>query len=195
MGNAPSHDLACVSRVLRGDEVAAEALVERLRPLVVAVVRGRLPKRTDEADLIQTVFLKVFTKLEQYSAKVPLEHWVSRIAVNTCLNELRYERHRPEVRRADLSEEQEGILDTLNQADDELSPPRQLAARELVALLLDTLSPRDQQLMTMLYLEGRTLKEAHELTGWSVTALKVRSFRARKNMRNALKRLFRESSG
>ena len=94
MGNGPADDLACVSGVLRGDEAAAEALVERLRPLVVAVVRRRLPARMDEADMVQSVFLRVFAKLEHYGGKAPLEHWVSRIAVNVCLNELRRPEHR-----------------------------------------------------------------------------------------------------
>ncbi len=78
----------CVSCVRRGDEEAARSLLSHLFPLVLSVVRGHLPRRMSEDDLTQTIFVKVFTKLDQYSGAVPLEHWVSRIAVNTCLNAL-----------------------------------------------------------------------------------------------------------
>ena len=52
------------------------------------------------------IFIKVFQKLSQFSGKVPLEHWVSRIAVNTCLNQIQWEKIRPELRHADLSVEE-----------------------------------------------------------------------------------------
>ena len=51
------------------------------------------------------IFIKVFQKLSQFSGKVPLEHWVSRIAINTCINQIQAEKVRPEFRQADLSEE------------------------------------------------------------------------------------------
>jgi len=193
MGNVSADDLACVSRVLRGDEVAAETMVERLRPLVVAVVRRRLPARVDEADLVQGVFLRVFTNLEHYAGKAPLEHWVSRIAINTCLNELRYERNRPELRRADLPSEQDEILDVLSRSEAELPAHRQVAARELVGMLLERLPPRESLVTTMLYLEGHTLQEIHQSTGWSALAVRLLAFRARTRMRKALKHLLKEN--
>lgn len=194
MGDASSHDLDCVARVLQGDPLAAAALVERLRPLVRAVVRRRLPRRSDESDLTQTIFLKVFTNLEQYSARVALEHWVSRIAINTCLNELRHERHRPELRRADLTAEQDEILDVLSGSSEDLAPSHQLAARELVEKLLCCLSSRESLIITMFYLEGYTPGEIRESTGWSSLAVRLLAFRARKKMKKALKHLLKEGS-
>ncbi len=194
MGNASSEDLACVTRVLRGDEAAGAALVERLRPLVVAVVRRRLPERVDEADLIQSVFLKVFWNLEQYSGKAPLEHWVSRIAVNTCLNELRYQGNRPELRRADLPREEDEVLDLLSASEADLPSHRQVAARELVDRLLDRLPPREGLVIQMLYFEGLTHEEIHDATGWSPLAVKLLAFRARARMRKALRHLLKDIS-
>src|SRR5438132_1158914 len=79
---------ALVDAALQHDDEAARALVRRLYPLVVKVVRAHHPRRTAEEDLCQMIFIKVFQKLSQFSGKVPLEHWVSRIAVNTCLNKI-----------------------------------------------------------------------------------------------------------
>src|SRR5689334_13109434 len=94
----------CVKRARRGDEEAARLLIQHLYPLVIKLVRSHLPRRTSEEDLAQTVFMKMFANLGQYSGTVPLEHWVSRIAVNTCLNQLRVEKVRPELRYADLTD-------------------------------------------------------------------------------------------
>src|SRR5204862_3199178 len=102
--------VACLERVRQSDEEAARALVRELYPLVMKIVRSHLPRRTDEEDLAQMVFGKVFAHLEQYAGAVPFEHWVSRVAVNTCLNQLRSEKCRPEVRWADLNEEEAAAL-------------------------------------------------------------------------------------
>ena len=48
---------------------------------------------------------RIIRRIKVDNGKVPLLHWVSRIAVNPCLNQIRHEKRRPEVRLADLSED------------------------------------------------------------------------------------------
>ena len=91
---------ALVKAALQNDDEAARALVRRLYPLVAKIVRAHRPRRTAEEDLCQMIFIKVFQKLSQFSGNVPLVHWVSRIAVNTCLNQIESEKVRPELRHA-----------------------------------------------------------------------------------------------
>src|SRR6266446_5818609 len=117
----PSFDmLACLAGVRQRDEDAARLLFHHLYPLVIKLVRSHLPRRTSEEDLAQTVFMKVFANLQQYSGTVPLEHWVSRIAVNTCLNQLRAEKIRPELRWADLSEAEADVLQSMAAATEDV---------------------------------------------------------------------------
>jgi RNA polymerase sigma-70 factor (ECF subfamily) len=86
---------ALVKAALQNDDEAARALVRQLYPLVSKIVRAHRPRRTQEEDLCQMIFIKVFQRLSQFSGKVPLEHWVSRVAVNTCLNQIEAEKIRP----------------------------------------------------------------------------------------------------
>src|ERR1043166_378047 len=130
-----------VEAALRHDDEAARELVRRLYPLVAKMVRAHRPRRTSEEDLCQMIFIKVFQKLSQFSGKVPLEHWVSRIAVNTCLNQIAWEKIRPELRRADLSVEEQAVIENLATYPDELTPDRRFASRQLVEHLLAALKP------------------------------------------------------
>jgi len=182
----------CVERVRQGDEDAARELMQRLASLVLKIVRAHRPGRASEEDLVQSVFVKVFAKLDQFSGAVPLEHWVSRIAVNTCINELNRERARPELRWADLSEEQEEVVRTLATSEADLPASQTLAARELVEMLLEKLSASDRLVITLLHLEGRTIEEIRLITGWSRALVKVRAFRARAKLRRHLDSLLRE---
>src|SRR6202521_2404774 len=156
---------ALVEAALRNDDEAARELVLRLYPLVAKLVRAHRPRRTAEEDLCQMIFIKVFQKLSQFSGKVPLEHWVSRIAVNTCLSQIEAEKVRPELRHADLSEEEQAVVENLAVSSDELGPDRQLASRQLVEHLLQLLKPVERLVIDLLYLQGRTVEEIHKITG------------------------------
>src|SRR5437868_5842668 len=80
------------------------------------------PRRTAEEDLCQMIFVRLFQKLDQFSGKVPLEHWVARIAINTCRNQIQAEKVRPELRHADLSSEEVAVVQNLAATPDELAP-------------------------------------------------------------------------
>jgi len=183
---------SCLERVREGDEDAARALMAHLHPLVLKLVRAHLPRRSSEEDLVQTVFMKVFTKLDQYAGAVPMEHWVSRIAVNTCLNQIQHERVRPELRLADLNEEEEQVVQTLACTQTDLPTDSSRAARELVEKLLARLKPEDRLVITLLHLEGKSVEETSQVTGWNATLVKVRAFRARSKMKKHLETLLKE---
>src|SRR3954464_512918 len=121
-----------VAAALQHDEAAARELVRSLYPLVAKLVRSHRPARTAEEDLCQMIFIKILQKLPQFSGAVPLEHWVSRITINTCLNQIQAEKARPELREADLSEEQAAVIRNLAATTDELGPDQSFASRELV---------------------------------------------------------------
>jgi RNA polymerase sigma factor (sigma-70 family) len=180
---------ALVEAALENDDEAARELVRRLYPLVAKLVRAHRPRRTAEEDLCQMIFIKVFQKLSQFSGKVPLEHWVSRIAVNTCLNQIEAEKARPELRYADLSEEEQAVVENLATSARELAPDERFASRQLVEHLLGLLKPVERLAIDLLYLQGRSVEEIRKITGWSAALIKVRAFRARQKMRDQLAKI------
>src|SRR6267154_2090605 len=182
-----SFDLVgCLERVRQRDQVAARQLVEHLYPLVSRIVRSHLPRRVAEEDLAQDIFLKMFTRLDQYKGAVPFPHWVSRIAVTTCIDQLRAQKRRPEFRWADLSENEAEVLDNVMTDERDVLPGDALAARELVQKLLGQLKPDDRLVIQLLDLEQKTIAEISGLTGWNQTLVKVRAFRARRKLQKLL---------
>jgi RNA polymerase sigma-70 factor (ECF subfamily) len=189
MSDDQSFDLAgCLGRVRKRDQVAARELVEHLHPLVIRIARAHLPRRVSEEDLAQEIFLKMFTRIDQYQGNVPFTHWVSRIAVTTCIDHLRAQKRRPELRWADLSEGETSALDAAMTNENDVSPDDALAARELVHKLLERLKPEDRMVIQYLDLDQKSIAEISSLTGWNPTLVKVRAFRARRK----LQRFYRE---
>src|SRR3954451_22753185 len=177
---------ALVAGARRDEEEAARALVRSLYPLVAKLVRSHRPARTAEEDLCQMIFIKILQKLRQFSGARPLEHWVSRIAINTCLNQIQAEKARPELREADLSEEQAAVIRNLAATTDELGPNQSFASRQLVEHLMDALKPAERLVIDLLYLQQQSVAEIRRATGWSAALVKVRAFRARQKMRQLL---------
>src|SRR5471030_2983225 len=193
MADDQSFDLAgCLDRVRKRDQQAARELVEHLHPLVIRIVRSHLPRRVLEEDLAQEVFLKMFTRVDQYKGEVPFTHWVSRIAVTTCIDHLRAQKRRPEMRMADLSETEAEVIGNAITNENDVSPDDALEAHELVHKLLDQLKPDDRMVIHLLDLEQKTIAEISALTGWNASLVKVRAFRARRKLQKLFEELKRK---
>jgi RNA polymerase sigma-70 factor (ECF subfamily) len=193
MGDETVDASALLERTRQRDPVAAEALVEFLYPAVMAVVHRRLPRGADPQDLAQEVFLRIFANLDGFRGSgTSLEAWARRIAFRTCLNQLRHQRSRPELRRADLSEEQVELVDSVVMVGHEPEPGQQASARELLGALLAQLPAKERLLLEWLELEERPLDEVQRLTGWSRINIRVRLHRARRKLRRALAHLLKD---
>jgi RNA polymerase sigma-70 factor (ECF subfamily) len=176
---------ACLARIARHDPDAARELVEHCHDLVWKLVRAHRSRSIPDEDLVQEVFLKMFSRLDRYEPRdgIPFEHWLSRLAVRTCLDALRTDRRRPQPADPPLSQTAGEWLETLRR--DDASPPIDdvLAARELVDALLARLPPKDRLVLTLLDIDERSVAEVSAITGWSPTLVKVRAFRARRRLR------------
>ena len=133
--------------------------------------------------------MKTFSRLHQYKAEVPLSHWVSRLAVTTCLDRLRAHKIRPEVRSADLTPAELELFDLAGRNNATRDGSRAIEARDLVDKLLGGLSPADRSLILMADLEERSLEEISAITGWGVSKIKMRLFRIRGRLRKATQNL------
>ena len=171
-----------LARVKAGDQGAARELVGELRPLVRRIVRARGPRRVAEEDLMQEVFMKLFARLGQYQGEAPLAHWVSRIAVTTCVDHGRAWQRRPELRWADLAEWETEFLERVTDDENGERPGDALATRELVEKLLGRLKAEDRRVIVLFELERRTILEICAETGWSFEFTKMRLFRARRKL-------------
>jgi RNA polymerase sigma-70 factor (ECF subfamily) len=130
----------------------------------------------------------MFTRMDQYQGAVPFSHWVSRIAITTCIDHLRAQKRRPEYRLADLSEQEADLLEATAVSANAIGPDDALASRELLFKLLDQLNPDDRMVIQLLDLDQNSIAEVSQLTGWNGSLVKVRAFRARRK----LQKLFSE---
>ena len=174
-----------------GDESAFAEIVRRYSPRVFSTASRFFRQRSLVEEAAQEVFLKAFTQLGSFEGRGSLEGWLTRIATNTCLNMLRAGKRRPELTVSDLSDEEDQWLEQQLSDPEQRSVESNLVAADLADRLLSVLSPEDQQALLMIDGEEASIKEVAEATGWSESKVKVRAFRARKKIREAMEKLLR----
>ena len=180
-----------LQRWKKGDESAAEELIEHLYPVISKVVRVHLPRRDHEEDLIQEILMKIFSKLHQYKGDAPLTHWVSRLALTTCLDRLRAQKVRPEIRWTDMTPADKDVFDASWLGSSSPDASGAIQARDLVDKILSSLIPEERSLILMVDLEGQSLQEISDSTGWSISKIKMRLFRLRAQLRETIQNLER----
>ena len=132
------------------------------------------------------IFIKVFQNLAQYSGKVPISHWVSRIAVNTCRNQMMAEKARPELRHADLSEEQAAMLENLAASEESLPPIETRRARSGGKVACHAKTGWSAWLSICFISKNAAWPKIQKVTGWTAATIKVRAFRARQKLRKQI---------
>ena len=178
-------DKELIAEVLEGNPESFEPLVVKYQPRVFAIAR-RYARREDEVeDIVQTVFMKAYSKLSSYRGDAPFEHWLMRTATFTCYDFLRKHQRNREWNATDLSTEENEWLENVGEDTTE-KEANQSAAKALVDRLLESLKPDDRMIITMLDLEQKSVKEIAKLTDFTESNVKVRAHRARDKMKKTL---------
>jgi RNA polymerase sigma-70 factor (ECF subfamily) len=182
-------DDALVAAAAAGDETAFEKLFNRHRRQVGRIA-GRFFSQGDQVEeIIQDAFTKVYFALHTYHGthEASFKAWLAQISVNACYDQLRRVRRRPEQALGELTEtECRDFTSQLRGARSDIEGA--LVSRDLALKLLTRLSPDDRLVLTLLDVEGFSVAEIGEMTGWSISKVKVRAHRARAHLRRIMRK-------
>ena len=83
----PLNERELVERCRAGDEAAFQALIDRYKDLVFALIARTVQNRSRAEDLAQDVFLRIHRGLPYFRGEARLSTWIYRIVANVCLQE------------------------------------------------------------------------------------------------------------
>ncbi len=153
----------------------------------------RLLQDDDEADsATQDVFLKAYTALRKEDARTLDDpaRWLTRIAVNTCLDRLRSRRWRFWRRRASQKDEQTilRLASSVRPEAEDRYFAGQIQARLEAAL--ERLSPRQRAAFTLRHYQDLSLEEIGTLLDLDIGTVKAHMHRAVLKLRHELRDLY-----
>jgi RNA polymerase sigma-70 factor (ECF subfamily) len=184
-------DVELVAQARSGDETAFEELFNRHRRRIALIASRFFRQREQIEEIVQESFTKAYFALGDFTnqQEASFAAWVSRIAYNSCYDELRRMKRRQESPLSQVSEEETDWLKESLRAEEVGGDVERVAVtRDLADKLLSRLSAEDRLVLVMLDAEELSVAEISKLTGWSPSKVKVRAHRARASLRRVLKR-------
>lgn len=176
-------DAPLALRAQQGDRSALDTLVQRHHSAIGRLLWRFVRTPSDLDDLVQETFLRMVRGLPKWKPHQPFVHWLLRIASNTGRDYFR----RQSVRRRWMVDTTETEPDNLAlEAIDPAADPAARAAANEVKTALSQLSPDERTLLTLHHLEGWGLATIADQFGWTLTATKLRAWRARRRLRQIL---------
>jgi RNA polymerase sigma-70 factor (ECF subfamily) len=183
---AAAGDEALVLRARNGDREAFGELVNRHQRRLWMVCRQYLGAAEADA-AAQDTLVKAFVGLVAFDGRAAFPTWLTRIAINTCLDELRRRRRRAEVTE-DAAAEGEGSP-LLQVADGRAGPEEASIQRQTVARLARSeagLPPRQREIFRLRFYAGLELEEIAAALGVHVGTVKTQLHRAVHRLRQEL---------
>jgi len=168
-----------VRRVRANDPHAFDELYSRYSPRVFGYLFQRLNGNAEEAeDLTADVFTKVYEKNDGFQPQgAPLSAWVFRIAHNRLIDSVR---RRPRLTPLTLEDAPEISSGPVFGGID------QLVAMDQIKFGLAQLTPEQRQVVTLRFLEGKSLAETAELVGRNEDAVKKLQARGLASLRRRI---------
>ena len=162
-----------------GDVAAFGELVWRYESKVAATVVGMLGTGNEADDVGQETFIRFYNALKNFREEASIGTYITRIAINLSLNELRRRKRRRFLfKAADPESEAE------NPAADDTSD--HFDKKEIIERAMRTLDPKFRAVVTLRLVEGYSTEETAKILGVPVGTVLSRLLRAQKKLQTAL---------
>lgn len=170
-------DIKAVNAVLGGDAGAFSVIIDRYGDMVYTLVNRTLGDGEEAQDVTQDIFVKVYSSLGKYNGTSAFSTWLYRVAYNAAISHIRKHKRRP-------SGMDENRL--ANVTDDDMDGVFRKAAEEKryadLEAALSKLDHDERAIISMFYMEDRSINDISEITGISVANVKVKLYRIRKKL-------------
>jgi RNA polymerase sigma-70 factor (ECF subfamily) len=170
-----------IDRVLSGDVAAYATLVSKHKNLVFSIALKILNNREDAEEVAQDCFVKVFQALKTFEKKSKFSTWLYRIVYNAAISKTR-------KKKLELVPMDNYIIDNYTSDEvatgiDEIDPEQQ---KMMIEKALERLTDDENLLITLFYKGENSIEEISNITGLSMSNVKVRLHRIRKKLHDTL---------
>jgi len=185
-------DQTIITKIKEGDREAYRLLVDRHRDRVFGTLVRMTSDRDLAADLAQDAFVKAYLNLDSFRGESSFGTWVVQIGIHAARDMFR--KHRRDRDHGVISLEEfleqsatRNIPPDRNQTD-ALTRLQLHETGERLERELEALPAPYREVFVLKHVEGWSFEHISKATGDSVGSLKVRAHRARRMLRDALKR-------
>lgn len=177
IGKMETQEELYIKRIQNGETEYFSRIVEHYSQPVFLLIHRIVRSQEDAEELAQDVFLKIFRTLKDFKGNSQFSTWLYRIAYNTAISATR------KKRQEFLYIEEETINNIPDNAVDDTFD-KTINERQFQALhtAIGQLPPDERGIITLFYLEERTIEDIATVTGLTTANVKVKLHRIRKKL-------------
>ena len=179
---------AVIQQCKRNSREAYNLLFKKYEAYIYAICYRYTCSKEDALDLTQDVFIKIYRGMGDFEADRPLQPWIKRIAVNTCLNHVR-NAPVPPLSLQQPADREEHTFETVLAGSEDVEAAVILADTSAVLRQsIATLPPEMKSAIVLRHVEGLSYKEIGDVLSAPVGTIKTYLHRGRNILREKLKR-------
>ncbi|WP_282777386.1 RNA polymerase sigma factor [Phaeodactylibacter xiamenensis] len=167
----------CIERAKRGDTQAFRLLVEQHQGQVRAMARSMLGAVPEADDVAQEVFIRLHQALPDFRGDAKLSTYLSRIAINLSLNELKRRKRKGRWLTFTRSDGPE------LQVEDTAARPERQDLQDALQQAMQQLGPEFRAVVTLRLMKGYSVKETADILGLPQGTIASRLARAQQKLR------------
>lgn len=180
-----------VERIKDGNHEAFEVIFSQYVNRVYQQAFRLVGNQADAQDIVQEVFLAVYSKIKTFRGRSGFSTWLYSLTVNAALTRLRRHKRSKEVAYQDFlpKYQRDGhhlvrpVVDWSNELEERHSKTE---LQQFLQKALDQLRPQDKTIVVLSDIEGLSDLEISKAVGLTVSAVKTRLHRARLFLRGQL---------
>jgi len=170
-------DIFHVQKVLAGNTAAYAVLVEKHSDMAFTIANKIVRNREDAEEIAQDSFVKAYQSLRSFKGDSKFSTWLYRIVYNAAISHTR--RKKQDFTQLDERVVGETTEDEIFENLDTLDTEHQ---SKLVNEAINNLPADESAIVTLFYLKENTIEDISQITGLSVSNVKVKLFRIRKKL-------------
>ncbi len=174
-------DIFHVQRVLAGNTEAFAILVEKHSDMAFTIANKIVRSREDAEEIAQDAFIKAYQSLRSFKGESKFSTWLYRIVYNAAISHTR--RKKQNFTQLDERVISDATEDEIFENLDTLDAEHQ---SKLVNEAINNLPADESAIVTLFYLKENTIEDISQITGLSVSNVKVKLFRIRKKLHEEL---------
>lgn len=176
-----------VRKAQNGDKNAFKELVKQNEHRVAATVIGMLGNSPETDDVGQETFIRFYQSLDKFRGESSVGTYLTRIAINLSLNELK-RRQRRSKHFFSRGEEK------MKNAPDKNDPKKKNELKEIVHLGIEQLDPKYKAVVVLRLIEGYSTKETAQILRLPFGTVLSRLARAQKKLKEILTPIYWETN-
>ena len=179
-------DIELIKNIKRGDVAAYSQIIDKYQHMAFTLAKGIVKNQEEAEEVTQDAFVKAYKSLDKYKGDASFSTWLYRIVYNTAISKLRS--RKPATKDLDSKE---AVQYEADYAENNMHRLELQERKKVLKQALNKLKEDDAFILILYYYKEQTVEEISKATGLSISNIKVKLHRGRKQMQNELNTLLR----